>query len=104
MGHRPWLLQKSFFLFNNYFPATTDIHTLRSRHANDPAPINRVPRIIHLPSSIFHHPYPHLLLAEIHLERADALLAGFRLARSKVAQELEVCTTGADRHRGARIV
>ena len=44
------------------------------------------------------------LFPEIQLEGADALLPVLGLARSKVAQKLEVCAEGADRHFTARII
>ena len=44
------------------------------------------------------------LFPEVQLEGADALLPVLGLACSKVAQKLEVCAEGADRHFTARIV
>ncbi len=82
----------------------TDIDALRNRSLHQLAAIEGEPGIIHLPSSIFHQTDCHLLLAEVEVEDADGLPAGFGLACSKVAEELEVCAEGADRHCGARIV
>ena len=93
-----------FFLFDHHFPATTDIDALRNRSLHQFPAIEGEPGIIHPASSIFHQTDTHLLLAEVEVEGADGLLAGFGLACSKVAEELEVCAEGADRHRGARIV